>query len=94
MKPILNCLEKMVSAYTELERQKEATRDLCTDAYTDYGSTVEFGDDPPSQKSLEKLAKAMAADKLDKFSDDLKDLAKALLQSTGEASELLPGMEK
>ena len=91
--PILQCLAAMVDAHTDLNQQKVATADRCADAYKDYGATVEFGDDPPSQKALEKLAKASATDKTDKFSNDLKDQAKALLQCTGEASGLLPGME-
>lgn len=90
--PILECLAIMTDAHKELEIMKSEVKDRCYDAYKQYGKTVEFGDDPPSQKALESMAKAQAKNTVNKFSSDLKDLAKALMQCTGEDTGLLPGM--
>ena len=86
---IKKCLEEMKEATVELEEAKGVHKEACTLAYAKMTKEIVIGDpDPPTQKALTQLAKAMAEDKVNAFSSQLRDLSNALLQGTGETPTL------
>jgi len=80
--PFRECLEKMVDAYHGLNDAKDEKDKVCTTAYEEFMKTVKVGDeDPPSIKSMEKVAKALADEKVSKLQKELQETTDTLIRA-------------
>lgn len=86
--PFKNCMDAMVDAYNGLIEAKDECKDVCNIAYETYTQKLRHGDpDPPSQKAMEKVAKAMAEEKTAKLSKELRETSDTLQRATRDEAQ-------
>ena len=72
-------MDTMIDAFSGYGEAKDEKDTVCDQAFEAYTKTLKVGDDdPPSQKALEKVAKALAEEKVSKLTADLNDVTNAL----------------
>jgi len=94
MTPLQNCLEAMVAIFEGLQDEKDKADVACEEAYAGLSKTLKVGDDdPPSLKTLKKIAKAKAADKMSALTEETNALRRAIIQVNESGEQRLPGMD-